>query len=308
MGRRTASTPPRLIAEEPEADDGTRYLAQVGDRVRSVRLRRGMTRSMLSEHSGVSERYLAQLEAGRGNVSIRLLRRIARAMDVPVADLVHDGPEPPVEVTLILEQLKRLEPGERRELQQFLSQRFRRRRRSHIALIGVRGAGKTTLGQGLAERLGMPFVRLVGEVEREAGIAVSEILALSGQHGYRRLERRALRRVIETHPEAVIEVGGGLATEPATFNTLLASCFTVWVRASAEEHMRRVLAQGDYRPMAGSREAMEDLERILAAREPYYRRADAILETTGRGAAACLDDLEALCRSRAAAAAPQAAG
>jgi len=283
-----------------EAGSDEEYLAAVGERVRSVRLRRGMTRSMLSDHSGVSERYLAQLEGGQGNVSIRLLRRIARAMDVPVADLAHDGPEQPVELTLMLEQLKRLPPEGRRAVQQLLGQRFARRRRSHIALIGVRGAGKTTLGGLLAARLGVPFVRLVGEIEREAGMAVSEILALAGQQGYRRLERRALTRVIEEYPEVVIEVGGGLATEPSTFNFLLSSCYTVWVRTTPEEHVSRVIAQGDYRLVASNREAMGDLERILATREPYYRNADVVMDTTGRAPEECAGELERLFRSYAA--------
>ncbi len=283
-----------------EADDA-QYLAALGERVRRVRLRRGMTRSMLSEHSGVSERYLAQLEGGRGNVSIRLLRRIARAMDVPVADLVHEGAEPPVELRLITEQLGRLAPDELRAAHEVLSHRFTRKhaRRRRIALIGLRGAGKTTLGTRLAERLGLPFVKLVRGIEREAGMDVQEILALSGQQGYRRLEERVLTRVIERYPEAVIEAGGGLVTEPATFNFLLSACYTVWVRATPEEHMNRVLAQGDYRPMAGSAEAMDDLRRILAEREPFYQEADAVLDTSGRTVEACVDALEEICREQA---------
>ncbi|NIR31194.1 MAG: helix-turn-helix transcriptional regulator [Gammaproteobacteria bacterium] len=286
------------LAEGNDAE----YLAALGERVRRVRLRRGMTRSMLSEHSGVSERYLAQLEGGRGNVSIRLLRRIARAMDVPVADLVHEGPEPPVELRLITEQLQRLAPDELKAVQEVVSHRFTRSKHARsrrIALIGLRGAGKTTLGTRLAERLGLPFVKLVRETEREAGMDVREILALSGQQGYRRLEERVLTRVIERYPEAVIEAGGGLVTEPATFNFLLSACYTVWLRATPEEHMSRVLAQGDHRPMAGSAEAMEDLRRILTEREPFYREADAVLDTSGRTVEACVDALEEICREQA---------
>jgi len=281
----------------PVADDEAAYLALVGERVRSTRLRRGMPRSTLSRDSGVSERYLAQLESGRGNVSMRLLRRIARAMDAEIADLVRDGPEPAVELTLLVERLKGLPPPELQAVLDSVTERFGRARRPgrRIALIGLRGAGKTTLGRRLGERLGLPFVQLVSEVEHEAGMGVSEILALSGQQGYRRLERRVLRRMIDGHERAVMEVGGGLPAEPASFNLLLGSCYTVWVRATPREHMERVLAQGDHRPMAGSREAMEDLERILALREPYYRKADAVLDTGGRAVEACVDALEALC-------------
>jgi len=277
------------------------YLRVLGERVRSHRLRRGMTRSMLSEHSAVSERYLAQLEGGRGNVSIRLLRRIAQAMDVQVAELVHEGPEPPVELRLIDEQLRRLPPEQLRHLHELLRERFAQPgpRRERVALIGLRGAGKSTLGPALAERLGVPFLKLVPEIEREAGMDIREILALSGQRGYRRLERRVLERVIEAHARAVIEVGGGLVTEPGTFSFLLSTCYTIWIRTTPEEHMRRVLAQGDYRPMAGNAEAMDDLRRILAAREPFYREADAVLDTAGRSVEESLDTLEAICRGQA---------
>jgi XRE family aerobic/anaerobic benzoate catabolism transcriptional regulator len=286
-------------SRSPAADD-TGYLTALGERVRRVRLRRGMTRSMLSEHSGVSERYLAQLEGGRGNVSIRLLRRIARAMDVPLADLVHEGPELPVELKLITEQLQRLPPDELKAVHEVVSHRFARKhaRRRRIALIGLRGAGKSTLGKRLAARLGLRFVKLVREMERDAGIDVHEILALSGQQGYRRLEERVLARVIDAHPEAVIEVGGGLVTEPASFNYLLSTCYTVWIRATPEDHMSRVIAQGDYRPMAGNTEAMEDLRRILVEREPFYREADAVLDTSGRGVDECVNALEAICREQ----------
>lgn len=291
----------RPSGPSPSPTGDADYLAALGERVRRVRLRRGMTRGMLSEHSEVSERYLAQLEGGRGNVSIRLLRRIARAMDVPLADLVQEGPEPPVELRLIGEQLRRLRPGELKAVQELVSQRFTRKhaRRRRVALVGLRGAGKSTLGARLAERLALPFVKLVPEIEREAGMDVREILALSGQQGYRRLEERVLARVVEDHGEMVLEVGGGLVTEPATFNFLLGTCYTVWVRATPEEHMRRVLAQGDHRPMAGSAEAMEDLRRILGEREPFYREADAVLDTSGRSVAACVEALAAICREQA---------
>jgi XRE family transcriptional regulator, aerobic/anaerobic benzoate catabolism transcriptional regulator len=205
--------------------------------------------------------------------------------------------DPPIELSLILEHLQALGDEDLEEARELLFSRFHRERAParRIALIGLRGAGKSTLGRALAVRFDMPFVRLVDEIEREAGMEVGEILALSGYRRYRRLQRRALERVIGGYDAAVIEVAGSLVTEPAMFNSLLASAWTVWLRASPEEHMSRVIEQGDLRPMAGNEEAMEDLRRILAARDPFYRRADAIIDTAGRDVPGCLGELESVC-------------
>lgn len=269
------------------------YLRALGERVRNIRARRGMTRKMLSRHSGVSERYLAQLESGRGNISIGLLRQVAQAMNMPLAELADDRPERPVEMTLLLGYLGRLSPAELSRAHALLADRFDRRdgRRERIALIGLRGAGKTTLGARLAERLGVPFVRLVQEIEAESAMSVSEIFSLSGQAAYRRHERRALERVLDEHRAAVIEVGGSLVSEPETYELLLNGCRTVWLRATPEEHMSRVIGQGDTRPMAGNSEAMDDLRRILGNREALYAKADATLDTSGRTVEDCLDEL-----------------
>lgn len=274
------------------------YLHALGERVREARARRGMTRKILSRDSGVSERYLAELEGGRGNVSIALLRQIAVAMDVPLADLVREGPEPPVELLLLGQQLARLAPAELEAAARMIADRFpiEGDRQGRIALIGLRGAGKSTLGSGLADRLGLPFVELVKEVEREAGMSLSEIFDLAGQPAYRRHERRALERVLGEYPRAVLTTGGSLVSEPGTYETLLNACLTVWLRAAPEEHMNRVIAQGDDRPMEGNAEAMADLRRILAGRERLYGKADAILDTSGQTVEDSLDALEALWR------------
>ena len=241
------------------------YLSQLGQRVRAWRSGHGTTRKALAAASGVSERYLAQLEAGQGNISVLLLRKVAHAMNVAVESLVREGPD----------------------------QDAARRR---IALIGLRGAGKSTLGARLAGALGVPFVELDREVEREAGAKLGEVFAMYGQEAFRRFERRALERVLRTHDTAVIATGGGLVTDPDSYRLLLDNCHTVWLKAKAEEHMNRVIAQGDMRPFEGSMRgttrgkmqgqgrpaALEEVRQLLADRDRLYSRADATVDTTGR--------------------------
>ncbi len=277
---REATSAPAAV---PHDADDTEFLAAMGRRVRETRERRGMARKVLSQNAGVSERYLAQLEAGDGNASVLLLRSVARALGMPLTDLI-DQRDNSVEQRLIRRFLERL-PEHRLEdvvfrlMRDFGQEEAMRRKR--IALIGLRGAGKTTLGTALASELGFPFIELDREIEREAGITLSEVFLLYGQAGYRRIERRCLERILETNPEMVMTVGGGIVSEPETFNLLLLNCFTVWVKAAPDLHMARVVAQGDFRPMQGNAEAMEDLSRILEAREPLYRKADVTLDTTG---------------------------
>jgi XRE family aerobic/anaerobic benzoate catabolism transcriptional regulator len=269
-------------ASPPLGDDAV-FLSSLGRQLREARERRGMARKVLSQAAGVSERYLAQVEAGEGNASILVLRSIAGALGVAVADLLgeRDGSVERRLIRRFLERLPehRLEDVVFRLMRDFGQEEASRRRR--IALVGLRGAGKTTLGGALARELGVPFVELDREIEREAGISLSEVFLLYGQMGYRRIERRCLERIIRAHEQMVMTVGGGIVSEPETYNALLLNCFTVWVRASPDEHMARVVAQGDLRPMQGNAEAMEDLKRILAAREPLYRKADATVDTSG---------------------------
>ena len=269
-------------ASPPLGDDAV-FLSSLGRQLREARERRGMARKVLSQAAGVSERYLAQVEAGEGNASILVLRSIAGALGIAVAELLgeRDGSVERRLIRRFLERLPehRLEDVVFRLMRDFGQEEASRRRR--IALVGLRGAGKTTLGGALARELGVPFVELDREIEREAGISLSEVFLLYGQMGYRRIERRCLERIIRAHEQMVMTVGGGIVSEPETYNALLLNCFTVWVRASPDEHMARVVAQGDLRPMQGNAEAMEDLKRILAAREPLYRKADATVDTSG---------------------------
>jgi XRE family aerobic/anaerobic benzoate catabolism transcriptional regulator len=244
-----------------EAQDAL-YLGRLGERVRAWRNAQGMTRRLLAESSGVSERYLAQLEAGRGNISVLLLRRVARAMRVPVAELVREEPAA---------------------------------RSARIALVGLRGAGKSTLGTKLAQGLGVPFVELDREVEKEAGAKLGEVFALYGQDAFRRFERRALERVLEENERAVIATGGGLVTDPSTYELLLERCFCVWLKTSPQEHMSRVVAQGDLRPFSGRTQgrsaALDEIRRLLAERERLYARAPLALDTSGKTVRQTLQEL-----------------
>jgi XRE family transcriptional regulator, aerobic/anaerobic benzoate catabolism transcriptional regulator len=262
------------------------YLRRLGERVRTLRNQRGMTRKALAGHAKVSERYLAQLEAGLGNGSIVLLRRISRAIGLPVTQLVNEGAEPPLDLVLLSQFLERLSPPALAEARDMLLRHFSEpsddARRRRIALIGLRGGGKSTLGALLAERLGVPFIELDREIEKRSGASLSEIFDMFGQETFRRAEREALDDVLRRHKDFVIATSGSIVTEPGTLELLLASCFTVWVRAEPEEHMKRVMAQGDMRPMAKSARAMEDLISILRSREPLYAKADVMLSTSNR--------------------------
>ena len=231
-----------------EAQD-TVYLGRLGERVRAWRTENGVTRKALAAASGVSERYLAQLEAGQGNMSVLLLRRVARAMNVPVEHLVREDDSP---------------------------------RPARIALIGLRGAGKSTLGGKLAEALELPFIELDREVEKEAGANLGEVFAMYGQDAFRRFERRALERVLRENPRAVIATGGSLVTDPSSYELLLERCYCVWLKASPDDHMARVIAQGDMRPFKGRSAALDEIRKLLADRDRLYARAALAVDTSGK--------------------------
>jgi XRE family aerobic/anaerobic benzoate catabolism transcriptional regulator len=293
MADRTKSLETSEIASS--ADDLDAYLPRLGERVRTIRSRRAMSRKALARHSDVSERYLAQLEGGTGNCSIVLLRRIARALSVPVAELIDDRPERSIESLLLMQLIDRLSPTEVAEARNFLLSRFGgatgAMRGSRIALIGLRGGGKSTLGNLLAETLGCPFIELDREIEQQSGMALSELFDMFGQATFRRMERAALEAVLQKYPRFVLATGGGLVTEPSTFELLLASCLTIWVKAAPADHMSRVMAQGDLRPMSDSTRAMDELVSILESREPLYAKADLALATTGQTPQQSVDGL-----------------
>ena len=285
-------------AEQPAGDGLAEFLRRVGERVRTMRSRRGMSRKLLARHSKVSERYLAQLEAGTGNFSIVLLRRVAQAIGVALAELVDERPDRSVDALLLTQFLDRLPAADLAAARDLLLARFSGRssdmRAQRIALIGLRGSGKSTLGGRLAAHLNVPFIELDREIERQSGIGLSQLFELFGQEVFRRNERTALEAILQRQPRFVLATGGSLVTEPGTFELLSSCCRTVWLKADPEEHMRRVIEQGDLRPMANNDRAMDDLISILTSREPLYAKADLILDTAGKTPELSLRELLAL--------------
>ncbi|MDF3832456.1 helix-turn-helix transcriptional regulator [Cupriavidus basilensis] len=261
------------------------FLVSLGERVRELRARRGLTRKATAQAADVSERHLANLEYGSGNASILVLLQIAAALHCSLAELLGDVSTSSPEWLLIRELLEHRDEATLRRVRVAIGEMLgtgggNAARSPRVALIGLRGAGKSTLGAMLADDLGFPFVELSREIEQFAGCSISEIQGLYGMNAYRRYERRALEEAIQIYPEAVIATPGGLVSDPATFNLLLAHCTTVWLQAEPEDHMSRVRAQGDLRPMAASKEAMEDLRHILAGRAAFYSKAEFSVDTS----------------------------
>ena len=274
-------------------------ILRVGERVRKARELKGIPRRVLSEVSGVSPRYLALLEAGDGNISIGLLQRVADALDHRIEWLVGEDDPWTSDAMRVSELYRGASSDVRAKVLDLLApQPEASARRHRIALIGLRGAGKSTLGALAGEALGIPFVELNREIEDQAGMPVNEVMAFYGQEGYRRLEAQAMNRIVATHDTMILAVAGGIVSEPETYKTLLGHFHTVWVKASPAEHMARVRGQGDMRPMAGNPEAMEQLKFILTSRETLYDQARAKLDTTGRTLAQSQADLLALIRER----------
>ncbi|KJC39251.1 transcriptional regulator [Bradyrhizobium sp. LTSP885] len=265
-------------------DPETGFLEQLGQRVRTMRALRGMSRKVLAKVSGISERYIAQLESGKGNVSIVLLRRVAGAMGAHLEDLIPSS-EPIPDWAVIRDLLRKASQSQIAQAKDILAggsaSAPRRASFSGIALIGLRGAGKTTLGRMLAKKIGWSFVELNKEIEAQNGLSVAEIIALYGQEGFRRMEQAALTQLLARKELMVLATGGGIVSEPLTFDLILSSFYTIWLKAEPEEHMARVRRQGDLRPMADDRSAMAELRNILVSREPLYARASAVVDTAG---------------------------
>ena len=264
---------PGSFLSSPAPPTDSLLLRDLAQRIRALRKTRSLTRKTLSRLADVSERHLAQLESGEGNISILLLNRIATALNTSLAELFSSQSQPSSAET---------------------SPRLKR-----IALIGLRGAGKSTLGEKLAATRNIPFIELDREIEKETGMALADIFSLYGQSGYRAIERRTLERVTNEYDRAVFSIGGGVVNEPETYDFLRANCYTIWIKAKPQEHMDRVAAQGDFRAMAGNDRAMEDLRRILSSREPLYRQADMTLDTSGATVNESFDRLQSALNSGA---------
>ena len=267
-------------------DPETGFLEQLGQRVRTMRALRGMSRKVLAKVSGISERYIAQLESGKGNVSIVLLRRVSDAMGAHLEDLIP-ATEPAPDWPVIRDLVRKATPSQIAQAKDVLSglgsgaAGKQRISFAGIALIGLRGAGKSTLGKLLAKKIGWNFVELNKEIEAQNGLSVAEIIALYGQEGFHRMEQAALGQMLARRELMVLATGGGIVSEPVTFDLILSSFYTIWLKAEPEEHMARVRAQGDLRPMADDRSAMAELRNILLSREPLYARASAVVNTAG---------------------------
>lgn len=277
----------------------TALILRVGERVRKARERKGIPRRVLSEMSGVSPRYLAQLEAGEGNISIGLLQRVASALDHRIEWLIGED-DPWVSETVRVADLFRAATTEvQHAVLRTLSPGPVETMRAHrLCLVGLRGAGKSTLGALAGQALDIPFVELNREIEAQSGMPVDEVIALYGQEGYRKLESQALTRVIATHDSMILAVAGGIVAEPETYATLLGHFHTIWLKTTPGEHMTRVRAQGDERPMAGNPEAMEQLKSILTSREALYQQAGAQLDTSGLSVGASVDRLVTLIKDQ----------
>ena len=287
------------VAEGDEAGKSP-LLQALGERVRNLRARRGLTRRGLASAAVVSERHLANLEYGTGNVSILVLQQIAHALQCSMAELLGDVTTASAEWLLLRELLEGRSEADLQRVRLAAGEILGTapmgdpHRASRIALIGLRGAGKSTLGRMLAEQLNVPFLELNQEIERVAGCSVREIYDLYGAGAYRRYERRALEEAVQIYSDVVIATPGGIVSDPATFNELLSHCTTVWLQAQPDEHMSRVVAQGDTRPMAANPEAMDDLRRILDGRSAFYSKADHVLDTSGKSVAQSFRQLKTL--------------
>ncbi len=285
------------IAKKPAVRSTEPILIGIGERLRDLRAVRGMSRKALANDAGVSERFLADLESGVGNASILLMNRLADALALPLSEILVSRDAARPDLILAVQLLSRLNETDLQESRQWLQARFAHHanensRLSRIALIGLRGAGKSTLGRRLSETLKCRFVELDQRIEELSGMDSTQIHSMLGQSAYRRYEFAALRSLVDSAAEKlVIAAPGSIVSEPQTYSYLLANCFSAWIQASPEEHMSRVIAQGDMRPMSGNREAMKDLRRILATREPLYAKADIAINTSERTIDQTLEDL-----------------
>ncbi|MDG1170179.1 MAG: helix-turn-helix transcriptional regulator [Sulfitobacter sp.] len=284
------------VAETPkQGDAGSELIARLAARVAEARKKRGLPRRVLSEMSGVSPRYLAQLEAGAGNISILLLQRVADALEIRVEALLAEDIPLDHDVLRVAALFRQAPVPVQHQVRSLLApQNPAMMRAGRICLIGLRGAGKSTLGKMAGEALGIPFVELNKSIEDNADMPLAEVMAFYGEAGYRRMEAEALEQVSVRHNQVILAVAGGIVAEEQTYARLLERFHTVWIRTSPAEHMQRVRAQGDHRPMRGNPGAMAQLRELLQARTPLYDRAEAQVNTANRTPRSSLNDLLAV--------------
>jgi XRE family aerobic/anaerobic benzoate catabolism transcriptional regulator len=285
------------IAEDADTSV-TALIQRVGDRVRACRKAQGLSRRELSERSGVSPRYLAKLEGGEGNISIGLLQRVSIALSCPVESLLVEQNVLAEDVQLMSSLFQKADAVTRARVLNLLDpERMQIQKANRLCLVGLRGAGKSTLGRWVGTHFDAPFIELNSKIEANAGIPIPEIIALYGHEGYRKLEADAISEIVETQERAVLAVAGGIVSEKDTFNQVLSRFHTVWVKAMPGEHMERVREQGDMRPMAGNPQAMIQLREILKTREALYAQADYCLDTSGKSVEDSASELVDLIRS-----------
>ena len=282
-----------MVAEtSPPQDPGAALVARLASRVAEARKAQRVPRRVLSERSGVSPRYLAQLEAGEGNISILLLQRVAAALDLSVDALLADDAPMDHDAQRVAELYRQAPVALQQKVRGLLApQNPELLRAGRICLVGLRGAGKSTLGELAGEALKIPFVELNQVIEEAADMPLSEVMAFYGQDGYRRMEAEALEAVAARHDRVILAVGGGIVAERATYDQLLAQFHTIWIKTSPPEHMQRVRAQGDLRPMQGNPAAMTQLKELLRLRTPLYNQAEAQVNTANRAVRSSLNDL-----------------
>lgn len=286
--------------KQTPAHPPSELIQRLAERVRSARAAAGIPRRELSELSDVSPRYLAQLEAAEGNISVLLLERVAAALNVGIVDLLNADPPFSEDTQRVAHLFQNADADTQGKIRNLLAAQIKLPLRAQrVCLIGLRGAGKSTLGRGAAQALRLPFVELNKSIETQAGIPMTEIHALYGDGGYRAMERQALDGVIDSHERVILAVGGGVVTDPQTYSHLLAHFHTIWISTSAAEHMQRVRLQGDFRPMEGNPAAMEQLKALLHTRTPLYEKALAQVNTSNRPVQSSVNDvLSAIAKHR----------
>lgn len=285
----TNVTPIEAVSQTSEVEA---FVASVGERVRKARERRGITRKALSASSGVSLRYLAQLENGGGNISIALLRKVAIALGHRVEWFVSDEDPWTSDSAQLLEWFRTASDDQKRHITDLLNPtRADELKKQRICLVGLRGAGKSTLGKLASDQLQLPFLEINSEIQRLSGMPIHELINFYGQEGYRRIEKQAIEGIVAGTESVILAAAGGIVAEPTTYQYLLTHFTTIWLKASPDEHMSRVREQGDERPMVGNPQAMEQLKSILTSREALYANADVTVNTSGHTIDRSMQDL-----------------